>query len=110
MNSITSKIDELFDEFEKSTLYKNYLECKKQLKNNSEINNLMNDIRRLQKIAVNNKDETVEKELKNLTGKLNTYPLYVSYLNLKEEVEEELFIIKEQFDKYFSEILKINIS
>ncbi len=107
MNNIENKIDDLFKEIEESKLYNDYIKVKNQLKNNKEINNLISDIKRLQKIAVNNKDENVEQEIKMLYDKLNSYPVYQSYLDIKEKIEEKLLEIKEPFEKYFIDILKI---
>ncbi len=109
MNNIERKIDSLFDSYEKTKLYKDYISVKEQLENNKEIMNIINDIKRLQKIATNNHDLLVEKEIKKLYSKLESYPLYQSYLILKDEINDELFQIKEIFDKYFNEILKINL-
>lgn len=108
MNSdITKKIDELFDELKQSSLYKNYISAKKQLEENSEIASIIEKIKRLQKIAVNNKDDVVEKELKVLYKKLDSYPLYQSYIEFKEELEYELKTISKEFSNYFHEILKL---
>lgn len=107
MNNIEDKIDNLFDEIEMSNLYKDYVDVKKQLRNNKEINCIINDIKRLQKIVTNTKDENIELKLKELYDKLDKYPLYQSYLILKDELENELFMIKEVFEKYFCELLKI---
>lgn len=107
MNNIENKIDNLFDEIEESSLYKDYVKVKKQLRNNKEINCIINDIKRLQKLITNTKDENIELNLKELYDNLNKYPLYQSYLILKDELEEELYMIKEIFEKYFNELLKI---
>ena len=107
MNNIESKIDELFDELEDSKLYKDYVKVKESLENNNEIMNLINDIKRYQKISANNKDESVDNKIKDLYDKLNDYPLYQSYLIIKEELEEELFMIKEVFEKCFKDILEL---
>ena len=107
MNNIYNKIDVMFDGFEQSKLYKDYISVKEKLKNNKEIMDIIEEIRRLQKIATNNNDEVVEKKLKKLFDKLNSYPIYQSYLILKDEINDELFLVKESFDKYFNEILKI---
>ncbi len=107
MSDIENKINDLFNEIEASKLYEDYVNVKNQLKNNSEITNLINDIKRLQKIATNNKDEKVELEIKMLYNKLHKYPIYQSYLDIKEKIEEKLFGIKEILEKYFIDILKI---
>ena len=107
MNDIQCKIDELFNELEETKLYKDYVKIKKQLEEDKDINNLINEIRRYQKIATNNKDESVENRLKELYTKLESYPIYQSYLNIKEELENELYIIKENFELYFKNMLEI---
>lgn len=107
MNNIEKKIDDLFDEFERSDLYKRYLLVKNRLENNVKIMDLINEIKRMQKIATHNKDDLLEQEIKKLYDELNSYPLYQSYLIIKDEIEEELFRIKEPLNKYFEDILKI---
>lgn len=107
MNDITKKIDMLFNELEESTIYKNYIECKKQLESNKEIVSLINDIKRYQKIVVNNKDKSVEDLLKKLNEKLYQYPIYQSYIENKEELEYELKNISNIFSSYFEKILKL---
>ena len=107
MNKIETKIDNLFNELESSDLYKNYISIKKKLESNKDIISLINEIKKYQKIAVNNKDNSVEEKLKKLYQKLELYPIYQSYIITKEELEQELFEIKESFEKYFKDILKI---
>ncbi len=107
MNNIQDKIDELFNELEKSKLYKDYVLVKKQLENDEEIMKLISEIKRYQKIATNNKDMSVEEKIKKLYCELESYPIYQSYLIIKENLNEELFMIKETFEKYFKDVLKI---
>lgn len=109
MNEIDKDIDDLFDSFEESKLYKDFVRVKKQLESNEEIMNIITKIKRLQKIATNNKDEVVEKEIRDLYKKLESYPLYQSYLIIKDLVQDELFGVKEQFDSYFKEILSLDV-
>lgn len=109
MDDISNEIDNLFDSFENSKLYKDFVNVKKQLESNEEIMNIITRIKRLQKIATNNKDEMVEKEIKDLYKKLESYPLYQSYLIIKDLVQDELFGVKEQFDSYFKEILSLYV-
>lgn len=109
MNSdITIKIDELFDDIKETSTYKNYTSAQKQLQNNKEITDIIERIKRLQKIAVNNKDEVIEKELKDLYMKLNSYPLYQSYIEYREELEYSLQIISKTFNNYFSKLLMLD--
>ncbi len=109
MNNIESKIDELFDDIEKSNLYKNYKRIKEQLEKDKDIMGLIDEIKKYQKLAANNKsDNSVEEKLKKLYKKLESYPIYQSYLIIKEDLNQQLFEIKETFEKYFKDILDIS--
>lgn len=108
MNDITKKIDILFDELEKTDTYKDYISVKSQLENNKDIKKIIEDIKRYQKIVVNNKDKSVENKLKELYKKLDDYPIYQSYLEKKEDLEYELKMISDTFSSYFEKLLKLN--
>ena len=110
MNNINEEIDKLFDSIENMEIYKNYVNAKKKLESNTEIMNLIKEIKRMQKIATNNKDEILENKIKYSYNKLICYPIYQSYLIFKVELEEELFMITENFNKYFEKILFIDIN
>ena len=69
--------------------------------------NIIDEIKRLQKIATNNKDEVIELKLKELYSNLNSYPVYQNYIIIKEELNDNLYIIKDIFEKYFKDLLKI---
>lgn len=107
MSDIEEKINELFDELKNKEIYLNYIKAKEQLKSNNEVTNIINKIKRLQKICTNNDDPKLEDEIKKLYDALNSYPIYQSYLNLKDLLNEELIIIKCQFENYFKDILKL---
>ena len=107
MDKIKEEIDKLFAEIKNSTLYKDYISAKKQLEENSEIMDIIKEIKRLQKIATNNKVEIIEKNIKELYVKLESYPIYQSYLIFKEELENEFRNISDGFSNYFNDILKL---
>lgn len=105
MSDIEEKIDELFDDFEESKLYKDYLSVQDKISKDKEIISVINEIKKFQKISANNKDKSVELKINELYKKLESYPIYQSYLIMHDEIEEELFMIKEVFDKYFNNLL-----
>lgn len=107
MNDIVKKIDELFDDFEESKLYKDYLNAQDKMAKDKEIVSVINEIKKFQKIGANNKDKSVELKINDLYKKLESYPIYQSYLIMHDEIEEELFMIKEVFDKYFNDLLNL---
>jgi len=107
MNEIEDKIDELFDDLEDSKIYKDYLSVKKQLNDNSEIMDLIKEIKRYQKIYVNEKDKKVKTKIDEMYNKLNSYPIYISYIEIKEELENTLKMISDTFSNYFKDILEL---
>ena len=107
MNSIKEDIDNLFQKLKESNNYKNYLKVVKDMESNKEIISLIKEIKRLQKIYANEKDINVNKKLCILKDKLNSYPIYQSYLIIKDELNNELFEIKDIFEKYFNDIIKL---
>ena len=105
---IKKSIDDIFFKIKESELYNNYLTVIKQLKDNKDIMELLDTIKRYQKIATNNKDDVLEKDIKELYNKLNSIPLYQSYVSIKEELEEEIYQITGAFDNYFKDILNVD--
>lgn len=107
MNEIKDKINSLFDEFESSELYQRYVSVKRQLEQSEDVMNTIKEIKRLQKIATNNQDNDVENKIKKLYKILDETPIYQSYMIIKDEVNETLYVVKEIFEKYFSELLSL---
>lgn len=107
MNNIKEEIDLLFDKLKDSKIYKDYLKVTKDINGNEEIMALISNIKRLKKIDANNDDELVKKEINKSYKLLESYPIYQSYLIITDELKEELFFIKETFEKYFEDILKL---
>ena len=93
MDSVKKDIDELFKDIETSSLYKRYIEITRQMSNNKELIKLIDEIKRLQKILVNTDDKVIEKELLNLYDKLNSYPIYQSYLETVKELNNIVYNI-----------------
>ena len=76
---IENKIDELFEAIENSNEYKSYLKIGKVLKEDSEINSLINDIKKLQQKSVNleyNNDDNYKKIDTEIEQKVNLNTLF----------------------------------
>ena len=58
MNDIEEKIDELFDDFEKSKLYKDYLRVQDKMANDEEIMSIINEIKKFQNVTPYNSSKT----------------------------------------------------
>ena len=109
MNTIKKEIDELFDEINDSNLYKNYISSKKQLDNNKEIKEIISKIKEYQVKITNNYSDELDLEIKKLYNQLNSCPLYQSYLEYKEELNNMLANIIKEFNLYFKDILDLNL-
>ena len=79
---------------------------KERMKDNKEINNLIEEIRVLQKRMANNKNLDLEEELKMKNELLNNIPIYREYLNTIDEINNVFNIIENELNKYFSD--KVN--
>lgn len=109
MNNTRNEIDELFDEIKKTDIYINYISCKKQLQGNEEIINIINEIKENQIKITRKYNNKLDIEIKKLYNKLYSYPIYQSYLEYKEDMNNLLESIAKEFNYYFKEILDLNL-
>lgn len=106
-----NKISELFDAIQNSPEYTEYIKIQELLKNNSEINTLINDIKNLQKQATileyNNdiKYKELDKEIQKKITKLHSYPIYIEYQNKMNELNDILAMSSNMIEKYIEEVI-----
>ena len=101
MNSIDEALLSLKDELNSQPEVKEYLELKKQVLENKEIIFLEKEVRTHQKEMCKNKDNDEiylkEKSLyESKLEELNKNPLYINYLQAKEEVLHLLMEVRDQ--------------
>lgn len=76
---------------------------KKKMAENEELSLLIKDVKSLQKKYIrSNYQEEIKKELDQKVDKLNNIPLYVSYNNELDSVNENLLVIEEELNEYFN--------
>ncbi len=106
---IENKIDELFNTIENSKEYKSYIKIGNILKEDKEINNLINEIKTLQKKSVNleyNNDPTykeIDKIIEEKVNKLNSKPIYKEYLRRMNEFNDILASSSNTIEKYIND-------
>lgn len=98
---ILNKVDEILNYIENSDDYKKYLLIKEKMKNDIEINDLLNEIRHLQKKLANDYNKEIERELEDKNKILGNIPLYREYLNILDEINNIFNIIENSLNKYF---------
>ena len=99
LERILKKIDELVCLIKDTPNYKRYNELKNQMKNNKEIMSLIKQIKKLEQSIIkkeynklNTKEE--EKKLKELKEELKSFPIYLEYSYLQEDLNNDFQNIK----------------
>ena len=93
------KINELVSLIKDTPEYKRYISLKESMSKNKEIMSLINDIKKSEQTIVkknHNKQDTIEEEkkLKELKEKLNSFPAYLEYSYLQEDLNNDFQNIK----------------
>lgn len=108
---INDSIDNLIESISNSNDYKKYLEISSALKDNDEVNKLLDEIRCLQKESVNleyNKDKRykeVDIEIDKKVKYLESIPVYKEYLNRMNEVNDIISGVSDNISKYIEEVV-----
>ena len=105
-NQILNEVDKIIEFIKESDDYKDYIYLKDKLSKHEEANNLINEIKKLQKQAVKqevNKMDTKEldNKIKDNLDKLNKIPLYRDFIDKQELLNDYYQTIKERLDEYF---------
>lgn len=110
MNNIMNNVEELKKLIEESEEYKEYDRLTKILDTDKEINEIIDEIKKLQKEAVNKelkKEDTknIEEELDNLFEELNNKEKYNQYIEASKKLNKLITEIQDRFSDSFNEIL-----
>lgn len=88
--------------------FKECIRLKEKMNESSEIKELVDSIKKLQKKFVRTEDENVQKELERLQERLESIPLYDSYQKKLEEVNKKIDFVKEELNDYFYKVVNEN--
>mgnify|MGYP003299267595 CR=1 FL=1 len=106
---INNSLEELFNSIENSTLYKKYKQMSNILSKDSEIKNILDEIKQLEKEATylenlgDPKYKEVDEEIKRKADILNNNVVYQEYLNSMNDFNDELSISSNMIEKYIEE-------
>ena len=106
---INESINDLFNTIKNSSEYKEYLNIGEVLKKDNELNNLIEDIKKLQKKSVNleykgdKKYKEIDKEIDEKVKLLNNRPLYKEYLRRMNKLNDILSESSYTIEKYINE-------
>jgi cell fate (sporulation/competence/biofilm development) regulator YmcA (YheA/YmcA/DUF963 family) len=99
------ELNKITDYIINSDSYKKCIELRNKMSKNTEIMNLINEIKSLQKKYIKNKKDDIRKELDEKTDKLFNIPIYYKYNKYLEEVNDMISYVEEELNKYFDEVI-----
>jgi Protein of unknown function (DUF964). len=104
---VLEKVESLVECIKESADYVKYLEISERLKKNKEIMNIIDEVKDLQKKIVKeehngNDFESLEKEIEKKLNMLNSYPIYVEFTYVQEDLNNTFQNIKDILEKYIS--------
>ena len=102
---ILEKVDEIVKYIEDTKDYQQYLLIKERMRDDLEINRLLDEIRILQKLLANHYNENLDEKLQEKTKILHNIPLYREYLNTLDEINNTFNIIENELNHYFEQKL-----
>lgn len=106
MENVNKALDELIASVKESSDYKKCLSIKKRMSENSELMELIANIKVLQKKYIrSNYAKEIKEELDKETNKLETIPIYLEYEKYLKLVNEKIDYIKDWLNNYFNNIL-----
>lgn len=102
MENLYKVLDEVILLIKNSEEYKMCISLKEKMKNNKEINELVNKVKQLQKKYVNsNYDSEIKKKFDLTNKRLEEIPIYNIYLSNLSQVNEKIDYIKDSLNDYF---------
>ena len=106
---INNKIDDLFETIKNSKEYKAYQNIGEVLKDNDEVNDLVEEIKKLQQKSVRLEEENnpeykeVDKLIEEKVKVLNNIPVYQEYLKRMDEFNNIIASSKDNIEKYIND-------
>ena len=110
---INESIEELFNSINNSDEYKEYLKMQKDLYNNRELMDLIEEIKSLEKKAVkleysgDDKYKEVDKEIEKNTKELNANAYYAEYLSKLNKFNAALLTSSSLIEEYINDKVTI---
>ena len=110
MNKIIHKTDELIEIIIKSEKYQKYIDLKSKMIQDKEIMNLIDDVKSLQKKIINeayrgNDVSLLEEKINKNMDVLNSYPIYVEFNYLQEDLNEVFQYVKNTIQDSINSVL-----
>ena len=106
---VNNSIEELFNSIENSSLYKKYIKMSEILSKDSNIKEILDEIKKLEKEATylenigDNRYILVDEEIKRKADILNNNYVYQEYLNSMNDFNDEISMSSKMIESYIEE-------
>ena len=101
MEELYNSLDEVIKCIKESPEYIKCNELKGKMKSNSEINELIEKVKKLQKQYIKTNDNSIKDELDGCINRLNEIPIYYTYNENLKLVNEKIEYVKDSLNNYF---------
>lgn len=106
MEKLYKSLDEVINCIKESNEYKDCIKIKEQMDSNTELVELINKVKDLQKKYIrSNYDSNVKEELDKYQSQLEEIPIYNIYLEKLEKVNYMIDYVKDSLNNYFDKLL-----
>lgn len=102
---LSKDLNDLIASVTESDDFKECIRLKKKMEDSSEIKELVENIKILQKKYVRTDDSDIKEELDKVQNRLDSIPLYASYQAKLMEVNRKIDIIKDELNEYFNNVV-----
>ena len=99
------ELNKVIDYITNTKSYQNTIILREQMSNNKELNDLIEDIKSLQKKYIKNNSISIKEELDEKTKKLEEYPIYNIYNKNLEEVNQMIDYVNDELNDYFDKVI-----
>ena len=106
MENVYSALEDVIQTIISSSEYQTCLSLKEQMKNNEEVMQLIEKVKETQKKYIRSGyDSSIKKELDEYNQQLIDIPIYHTYQESLEKVNEMIGYVKDTLNDYFTKLL-----
>ena len=106
MESVKSRVEELVSYIQNTKEYQNCIQIREKMKNNLELQKLIEEIKDNQKKYIRSGYDTrIKEHLDSLEKQLEDIPIYSVYLENLERVNEMISYVQERLNDYFTNMM-----
>ena len=105
MEKVFNDLEEIIALIKKRREYENCLLIKEKMKENKDINFLIEELKKTQQEYIKTNDKKLYEKITDLEKKLENIPLYETYLENLTKVNEKIEYVKSSLNEYFLKLL-----